>query len=188
MVHNFERDMQDQNLNSNFEDKDNDEEEYVISKSQIKREMNALQDLGKKLIDLKDNQLVKMPITDELFRAIKESKNITQREATRRHLQFIGKLMRDQDAEAIQYALDEFDSGSQRFAQATHELEVWRTRLIEKSSAVVTEYVEKYPKTNVQYLRQLIRNAVKDQKNEKNTGAAKKLFQYLKDNSKSHEL
>lgn len=180
--------MQDQNLNQNFEDKQNDdEEEYVISKSQIKREMTALQELGKKLIGLKDNQLAKMPISDELHRAIKESKNITQREATRRHLQFIGKLMRDQDADAIQYALDEFDSSSQRFTQAIHELEVWRKRLIEKSNAVVTEYVEKYPKTNVQHLRQLVRNAVKDHKNEKNTGAAKKLFQYLKDNSKSHE-
>jgi|TARA_R110001599_G_scaffold1266_4_gene6208 ribosome-associated protein len=180
--------MQDQNLNQNFEDKLNDdEEENVISKSQIKREMTALQELGKKLIDLKDNQIAKMPVSDELLRAIKESKNITQREATRRHLQFIGKLMRDQDADAIQYALDEFDSSSQRFTQATHELEVWRKRLIEKSNAVVTEYVEKYPKTNVQYLRQLVRNAVKDHKNDKNTGAAKKLFQYLKDNSKSHE-
>jgi ribosome-associated protein len=179
--------MQDQELNQNFEDNLNDDEEYVISKSQIKREMTALQELGKKLIDLKANQLAKMPITEELMRAVKESKNITQREATRRHLQFIGKLMRDQDAEAIQYALDEFDSSSQRFAQATHELEVWRTRLIEKSSSVVTEYVEKYPKTNIQHLRQLIRNAIKDQKNEKNTGAGKKLFQYLKDNSKNHE-
>jgi len=149
--------------------------------------MTALQELGKKLIGLKDSQIAKMPVSDELLRAIKESKNITQREATRRHLQFIGKLMREQDAEAIQYALDEFDSSSQRFTQAIHELEVWRKRLIEKSNAVVTEYVEKYPKTNVQYLRQLVRNAVKDHKNEKNTGAAKKLFQYLKDNSKSHE-
>ena len=122
------------------------------------------------------------------LRAVKESKNITQREAIRRHLQFIGKLMRDQDSEAIQYALDEFDSSSQRFTQAIHELEVWRTRLVEKSSAVVTEYIEKYPQNEVQYLRQLIRNAIKDQKNDKNTGASKKLFQYLRENSKKHEV
>ena len=127
-----------------------------------------------------------MPINDELFSAIKESKNITQREATRRHLQFIGKLMRDQDSEAIQYALDEFDSSSQRFAQTVHELEVWRTRLIEDSGNSVTEYVEKYPNTNIQYLRQLIRSAAKDQKNN-NTGASKKLFQYLRDNAKNHD-
>tara|TARA_R110002072_G_scaffold4280_8_gene30237 strand:+ start:7138 stop:7674 length:537 start_codon:yes stop_codon:yes gene_type:complete len=174
---------QDQNFDEHLYDENGD---LIKSKSQIKREMTALQDLGKKLIDLKDSQLKKMPVSDELFVAIKESRNITQREATRRHLQFIGKLMRDQDSEAIQYALDEFDSSSQRFAQTVHELEVWRTRLIEDASNSVTEYVEQYPKTNVQGLRQLIRSAAKDQKNNKNTGASKKLFQYLRDNAKSH--
>lgn len=175
---------QDQNFDEHLYDENG---ELIKSKSQIKREMTALQDLGKKLIELKDGQLKKMPITDELLSAIKESKNITQREATRRHLQFIGKLMRDQDSEAIQYALDEFDSSSQRFAQSIHELEVWRTRLIDDTGNSLTEYVEKYPQTNIQHLRQLIRNAAKDQKNNKNTGASKKLFQYIRENAKKHE-
>lgn len=180
--------MQDQDLDHNYDEHLYDENgELIKSKSQIKREMSALQELGKKLIDLKDAQLKKMPISDELFSAIKESKNITQREATRRHLQFIGKLMRDQDSEAIQYALDEFDSSSERFAQTVHELEVWRTRLIEETGNSVTEYVEQYPQTDVQHLRQLARNAAKDKKNNKNTGASKKLFQYLKDNAKNHD-
>lgn len=180
--------MQDNEYNEDFNTNDFDEdEEYIKSKSQIKREMTALQDLGKKLIELKDAQLKKMPINDELMSAIKESRNITQREATRRHLQFIGKLMRDQDSEAIQYALDEFDSSSQRFAQATHELELWRTRFIEEIGSPVTEYIEHYPKTDVQHLRQLVRNAIKEHKNKKNLGAAKKLFQYLRDNSKNHD-
>ena len=87
---------QDQNFDEHLYDENGD---LIKSKSQIKREMTALQDLGKKLIDLKDSQLKKMPVSDELFVAIKESRNITQREATRRHLQFIGKLMRDQDSE-----------------------------------------------------------------------------------------
>lgn len=177
--------MQDQDVNDNFENSEFDEDgEYIKSKSQIKREMTALQDLGKKLIELKDAQLKKMPINDELYSAIMESRNITQREATRRHLQYIGKLMRDQDSEAIQYALDEFDSSSQRFAQETHELEMWRTRFIQQIGSPVTEYIEQYPKTDVQHLRQLVRNAVKEEKTKKNTGAAKKLFQYLRDNSK----
>jgi len=182
--------MQDQDNNSEFETNDfNEDEEFVISKSQIKREMTALQDLGKKLIDLKDAQLKKMPISDELMRAVLESRNITQREAIRRHLQYIGKLMRDEDGDAIQYALDEFDSSSQRFTQALHEQELWRSRMLNEndSSTAVTDYIAQHPKTEVQHLRQLVRNALKDQKNNKNTGASKKLFQYLRENSKRHE-
>lgn len=180
--------MQDQDFNSEFENNDfQDDEEFVVSKSQIKREMTALQDLGKKLTELKDAQLKKMPISDELMKAVLESRNITQREATRRHLQYIGKLMRDEDGDAIQYALDEFDSSSQRFTQALHELELWRSRMLDDSNDAITAYIEQHPKTDVQHLRQLVRNALKDQKNNKNTGASKKLFQYLRENSKLHE-
>lgn len=178
-----EKSMQEEYFEDSYEQAD---DEFIISKSQIKREMTALQDLGKKLLELNDSQLKKMPISDELMRAVKESRNITQREATRRHLQFIGKLMRDEDGEAIQYALDEFDSSSQRFTQEIHEIELWRTRLIEDAGASVTNYIELFPKSDIQHLRQLIRNAVKDQKNNKNTGAAKKLFQYLRENKKKH--
>ena len=95
--------------------------------------------------------------------------------------------MRDEDSAAIQYALDEFDSSSQRFTQALHELELWRSRMLEDANNAITEYIEAHPKTDVQHLRQLVRNALKDQKNNKNTGASKKLFQYLRENSKLHE-
>lgn len=180
--------MQEQDFNSEFENNDfNEDEEFIVSKSQIKREMTALQDLGKKLIELKDAQLKKMPISDELRRAVLESRNITQREAIRRHLQYIGKLMRDEDGDAIQYALDEFDSSSQRFTQALHEQELWRSRMLSDGNNAITDYIEQHPKTDVQHLRQLVRNALKDQKNNKNTGASKKLFQYLRQNSKLHE-
>lgn len=162
-----------------------DEFDEIISKSQIKREMEALQQLGKKLIDLKPAQLKKMPVGEDLARAIKESYNITQREARRRHLQFIGKLMRSEDSEAIQYALDEFDSGSQRFAQELHQLEVWRERFIAEGNNALSEFIELYHSTDVQHLRQLIRNAQKDADNKKNTGAAKKLFQYIREVKKS---
>ncbi len=178
--------MQEQDYPSDDQENDFADDELIISKSQIKREMNALQDLGKKLLDLKDAQLKKMPISDEMMKAVLESRNITQREATRRHLQYIGKLMRDEDADAIQYALDEFDSSSQRFTQALHELEVWRNRMLDDTSNTITEYIEAHPKTDVQHLRQLVRNALKDQKNNKNTGASKKLFQYLRENSTLH--
>jgi len=159
---------------------EDDEFDNIKSKSQIKREMEGLQQLGKKLIDLKPIQLKKVPISEDLSHAIKESYNITQREAKRRHLQFIGKLMRSEDSEAIQYALDEFDSSSQRYAQEFHLLENWRERLINEGNESLSEFISKYNDSDIQHLRQLIRSAQKDVNSEKNTGAAKKLFQYIR--------
>jgi len=160
---------------------DDEDLDNVKSKSQVKREMEALQVLGQKLTELKAKQLTNMPISEDLRHAINEAHNITQREAKRRHLQFIGKLMRDEDAEAIQYALDEFDSSSQRFAQELHQLESWRDKLIKEGNDTLNEFIKEQTITiDVQHLRQLIRNAKKDLEKQKSTGSAKKLFQFLR--------
>ena len=157
------------------------EEELPKSKSQIKREMHALQDLGKQLTQLKPDQLARVPMSDTLRDAILESHRIKQHEASRRHLQRIGKLMRAEDAEAIQRVIDEFDSSSQVHAQKFHELEKWRDRLINEGPEAVTEYLNEHAQADIQHLRQLVRNAAKDARDQKNRGHSKKLFQYLRE-------
>lgn len=158
-----------------------DEFEEIKSRTQIKREAEALQVLGKKLTELKPAQLKEVQVSEELLHAIHiYNNNITQREAMRRQMQYIGKLMRAEDADAIQAVLDRYDSSSKAFAQAIHLLEAWRTRLIDEGNNALTDFVKAYPKVDVQQLRQLVRNAKKDVKNEKNTGAAKKLFQFIR--------
>ena len=51
-------------------------EDTLISKSQKKREMDALQDLGKTLAGLSTDTLKTMPIPDELREAIREYKRL----------------------------------------------------------------------------------------------------------------
>ena len=76
------------------------------SKSEMKRRMLALQELGETLVSLSDNQLAQMPIDDErLLQAIREVRRITSNSARRRHLHLIGKMIRDIDAEPIAAAL-----------------------------------------------------------------------------------
>ena len=94
-----------------------DDEEDIKSRTQIKREMEALQDLGKKLTELKKEQLKEVPMGEDLRAAIDLYRNnITQREARRRQMQYIGKLMRAEDADAMQAVLDKYDSSSKAFA------------------------------------------------------------------------
>lgn len=157
------------------------DDEYVKSRTQIKKEMEALQDLGKKLCELRKDQLKQVPVSDELSEGIATYLRINSREAKRRQLQYIGKLMRSEDIEAIQAVIDRFDASSDIYAKRLHVLEAWRERLISEGNNALTEFVEKYPAVNIQTLRQLVRNASKDRQQEKNTGAAKKLFRFLKE-------
>ena len=75
------------------------------SKSQRKREALALQELGETLVTLKPAQLDKIPLTEELRVAVLAARQMTQRGARKRQLQYIGRLMREIDPEPIRVAL-----------------------------------------------------------------------------------
>ncbi len=156
-------------------------DENVKSRTALKNEMLELQAIGKKLTELNNEQIKRVPMSEELSRAIEETKRIKQREATRRHFQYLGKLMRSEDINKIRDALDIFENGSVIQAQALHKIEKLREALINGDKASLSTLIENTPNVDVTHLRQLIRNAQKEKSQQKNLGSAKKLFKYLKE-------
>ena len=71
------------------------------SKSARKREYIALQKLGEELIALKESDLDRLPLDDNLRDAVLEAKQMKAHGALRRQKQYIGKLMRHIDPEPI---------------------------------------------------------------------------------------
>ena len=157
-----------------------DEDDDFISKTQIKNEMHELQKVGARLLTLSKQQISKLPLSDEIIAAIEEDKRIKSHEAKRRHLQYMGKIMRTHDADAIIHALDMLDPGSDAYQRATNELESWRERILQDDKHL-HEFLELHPDTDRQYINQLIHNAKKEllvehgsRKNYKN------LYQFIK--------
>ncbi|MDY6980581.1 MAG: ribosome biogenesis factor YjgA [Pseudomonadota bacterium] len=157
-----------------------DHDEEWISKSQRKRECHALQDLGSELVKLSRADLDKIPLDDELQQAINEARRIKQRGALKRQMQFIGKLIRQRDAEALQQAYDRVMHPFEEDIKHFHQLEKWRERLLNDGDAALEKLVEEQPDTDRQHVRQLIRSARNEQKQNKPPKAARELFQYLK--------
>jgi ribosome-associated protein len=133
------------------------------SKSQVKRDMLALQDLGKKLIDLPPERLKQLPLAEKLYEAIRMAQRITSREGGRRQRHYVGKLMRDADADAIRQQLDIWENGSREQTQAMHRLEALRNLLLRDDDAL-TGLLKEYPGADVQHLRTLIREGRKEAK------------------------
>lgn len=156
-----------------------DEQDLGPSKSELKRQMLALQELGKKLLDLTATQLSTLNLDEELLDALAEHKRIKSHEARRRKLKRIGKLLRHSDSATIQSAVDFYDSSSATHAQHFQNLEYWRDRLIAEDAALA-EFIELWPECEVQLLRQLIRNTRKEAAAEKPPASSKKLFRYLR--------
>ena len=157
------------------------EEDSGPSKSELKRQMTALQKIGEELVDLSVRELGRIPIeNDDLMQAIQEARRIRSNSARRRHLQYIGKLMRGIDSQAIERALTDLHQQRRGEADAFHEIERFRDQLIEQGVAGIEEVVERYPLADRQHLRQLLRQQQREAKQGKPPAAARKLFKYLR--------
>jgi ribosome-associated protein len=150
------------------------------SKSAVKRAMNDLQALGAELVELSRDQLKKVDLPDDLRDAVRDAQRITQHEAHRRQLQYIGKLMRSIDPAPIRAALDEIKGLSVAATARMHALERLRLRFLEDEK-VISEIAAAHPDADLQYLRQLRRNALKEQELDKPPRAFRELFRVLRE-------
>lgn len=150
------------------------------SKSALKREMTELQGLGEDLAALSKDQLKRIDLPDDLRDALRDAQRFTQHEAHRRQLQYIGKLMRGIDPAPIRAALDDIKGVSAAANARMHALERLRTRFLE-DERVIGEIAEAHPGADLQHLRQLRRNALKEQEQGKPPRAFRELFRVLRE-------
>ena len=157
-----------------------EDSESVTSKTQRKNEMTALQDLGEELVKLSRERLEKMDLPERLLQELLEAQRLTAHGAIRRQRQFIGKLMRDVDAEPIAEQLAAIKGESDTAKAEFHALERWRERLLEDDAAL-TEWLARHPEADIQQMRQLIRNARKEAAEGKPPKSSRQLFRLLRD-------
>ncbi|HJW57881.1 MAG TPA: ribosome biogenesis factor YjgA [Burkholderiaceae bacterium] len=159
------------------------EQEYDRpSKSQLKREMTALQKLGEDLVAEPKERVRRVPMPEDVRDAILECQKIRDHEGHRRQLQYVGKKMRTLDeAEiaAIQKTLDSWRGQSKAETAAMHALERRREKLL-ADDAALTDLKAQHPEIDVQQLRTMIRNARKEQAENKPPKAYREIFQILK--------
>jgi len=157
-----------------------DEEELPPSKTKVKQQMHALQDIGKELVTLNKDQLAQLDLPESLRGAIREMHRIKKFGAIRRQMQYIGKLMRHVDPDPIVAKLDIWKGRSNQHVAYTHQLERWRDRLLDNSDALTT-LLDEFPNANAQHLRNLIRNARKEKETNKPPKSFREIYQTLRE-------
>lgn len=159
------------------------EEEYERpSKSQRKREMTALQKTGEQLVNESADRIKRTPMPENLREAILECQRIRNHEGRRRQLQYIGKIMRSLDEEAIatiNRTIESWRGLSKADTLLMHALENQREKLLADERAL-TEFLHKYPQADIQQLRTLIRNAKKETAANKPPKAYREIYRLLK--------
>jgi len=158
-------------------------QDEIVSKTKRKQEMHALQALGAALVALPESQLGDLSLESRLYEAVLAAKRIRSHEAKRRQIQYIGRLMREVDAEPIRERLATIEGHSAQATAQHRRLEAWRERLLADDEAL-TEFAAAFPGADLQALRALLRNAKKEAKEGKPPRAYREVFRFLKESSK----
>ncbi|SMC25305.1 ribosome-associated protein [Andreprevotia lacus DSM 23236] len=156
-----------------------DDDFEPVSKSQLKRESDALQEMGEALIPLDKKLLQSLNLPERLYNALIEAKKLTANGAVARQKQYIGKWMRQIDPAPIKELLDAIAGVSDRHNAWLHQLERQRDQLVDDPKALES-FIAAHPQADVQQLRQLIRNIHKEREQQKPPKAFRELFQLLK--------
>ncbi len=156
------------------------------SKSQRKRDMDALQDIGEELTQLSEQQLASVELPENLRDAVLEARTMKRNEARRRQMQYVGKLMRQVDPAPIRAKIDGFLSISAEHTARLHRIERWRERLLADPQSV-SEFIAEFPATDSQQLRTLIRNTEQERARGKPPKHFRALFQMIREASDARD-
>lgn len=149
------------------------------SRTQKKKEAEALQVLGEKLANLSHEQIKDIDLPDDIYEAVRFAKTIKSRGARRRQMQYIGTLMRNIDPGPVMEAIRNIEEGDLKKAAAFREIETWRDELVSGNKALMEEILKQCPETDRQQLNRLVRNAIKERGSHKPPKSSRALFRYL---------
>ncbi|MGA8008012.1 MAG: ribosome biogenesis factor YjgA [Thiomonas sp.] len=156
------------------------------SKSQVKRDMLALQELGEQLIALPTHTVRQADLPDALRDAVLEAQRITAHGGRKRQMLYVGKLMRSADADSVRSIIAAATQDDRASVARMHALERWRDTLLADDKAQ-TEFLNKYPGTDAQQLRQLVRGARAEIGVDKPPRLTRQLFQFVKAAIAAHD-
>ena len=149
-----------------------------VSKTQRKRDSLELQSLGETLIGFKDSELEALNLPESLFTAIQSAKDMHQRGALRRQKQYIGRLMREVDAEPIRAAVERKTATHDKHIKQFHVAEQWRERILTQGEPAITKCVEKVP-IDADIVRELAARVERAGSTHARKTARKALFRHL---------
>jgi len=153
------------------------------SKTKRKEAMQELRDLGAELVELSVGQLKRIQLPEDIFAAVREAQKITAHGAHKRQLQYLGKLLRSVDEEPIRAGLAMLRGESSAETARLHRLERLRSKLLE-DEGTLAGIVAQWPGIDQQQMRQLRRNALKEQEAGKPPKAFRAIFQIFQEHDR----
>jgi len=159
----------------------NEEDDNWVSKTQRKKNCDDILHLGEKMIALNQEELAQITMDDELRRAIEDAQRISSHSALKRQKHFIAKVMRGLADETLKSQVERVLHKHDIYNADFKRMEKWRDAIIENGDGGINSFLEQYPQADRHHLRQLVRNAAKEKKNNKPPAAYRQIFKYIRE-------
>ncbi|HCU89571.1 MAG TPA: ribosome-associated protein [Gammaproteobacteria bacterium] len=148
------------------------------SKSQMKRELLALQEFGRELTKLPDKYLAGLPLGEAIRQEIRDARRMNRR-ALQRQLRYIGRLLPNEDIPSVRQALQRLLHPVRQGVAENHKLESWRDKLLSGGETELNAALACFPNADRQRLRQLVRDSKKEKTANAPPKSARLLYKYL---------
>jgi ribosome-associated protein len=162
-------------------DDDLEPDEERPSKGARKRAAADLQQLGEELISLPDAVLEELQLPENLRDAVLAARRFPSHGAQLRQRQYIGKLMRKIDAEAIRAAIEARHRQQDAATRQLKRIEQWRERLLREPEPGLEALLSEHRDADAARLRVLIASAHEEARRGSAPRSARELFHYLRD-------
>ena len=154
------------------------DEDDFISKTRRKKQMHELQQVGAELVALSPEQLARIEMPESLREAVEDARRFTRHEARRRQIQYIGRIMRDIDADPIVEQLAALTAPSKRQTALFHVAERWRQELLADGSAL-ERFVKEFPEADPHRIRSMVDEAREEKRSARSPRRFRELFHVL---------
>ena len=166
------------------EDEDDEVEYYAIrpNKTLIKKQIAAIFAMAEEMCVLAPAQIAEFNLPEPVTAALVEAGKMGRNAARKRLLKYITGQLRTLDTQAVEEKLARMKNQSAHAVREHHRAERWRDLLLgQDGNRQLTLLIEAFPEADIQHLRQLQRNALKEAKEAKPPKSARLLYQYLKE-------
>lgn len=165
----------------NLPENDSNDMQDRPSRSAKKRESTALQKFAEKLTVLPPAVLASFRgMPEEVASAIADFQAMRNREARRRQLQYLGRLMRENDTEELRREYEAWAASAVHQRQEEALLTDMREKLIDGSMSVAAA-LTRLPHGEKSRLEALVRQAQNERAQSAPPRAARALFRYLRE-------
>jgi len=171
-------------MNEQFDvEEDDDELEYYAvrpNKTQQKKEIVALFELAEEVSEFSPEQMAKLALPETVHKALIEAAGMPHKGARKRQLKFVAGQLHKMDVQPLFEQLAHLKSQSAHALREHHVAERWRDKLLAEGDVALCELLDEHPDADRQELRQLLRNAKKEQEQGKPPRAYRLLYRQLK--------